>query len=170
LRKWSGALALVKQNEKIGGLTRKAQAGIWRRERMNVNNEHESNQPNNKPMKKFDLEKISLDDLWVLHEQISRVLSLRIIAEKEQLEKRLVQLNQGKDIKRPALLGLKPAVSDRPRRKYPKVFPKYRNPAEPSETWSGRGKQPRWLVSALKSGESIKDFEISGSKKELIDA
>jgi len=125
-----------------------------------------------KPMKKFDLEKMSLDDLWGFHEEISRVLSVRIITEKEQLEKRLVQLNQGKDIKRPALLGLKPAEkkSDRPRRKYPKVFPKYRNPAAPSETWAGRGKQPRWLVSALKSGESIKDFEISDSKKELIDA
>lgn len=135
---------------------------------MNVNNERESNQPNNKPMKKLDLEKISLDDLWILHEQISRVLSLRITAEKEQLEKRLVQLNQGKDIKRPALL--KQAASNRPRKKYPKVFPKYRNPAEPSETWSGRGKQPRWLVSALRSGDSIKNFEISDSKKELIDA
>ncbi|MGA2999406.1 H-NS family nucleoid-associated regulatory protein, partial [Bradyrhizobium sp.] len=44
--------------------------------------------------------------------------------------------------------------------KYPKVLPKYRNPAVPSETWSGRGKRPRWLESALKSGGTIKDFAI----------
>jgi DNA-binding protein H-NS len=114
-------------------------------------------------MKKMDFEKISLDDLWALHEQISQVLSLRIIAEKEQLEKRLVQLNRGKGVNRAVMLSSKSIVSklDQPRRKYPKVFPKYRNPAEPSETWSGRGKQPRWVVSALKSGKSMEDFEIT---------
>src|SRR5437763_3827981 len=39
------------------------------------------------------------------------------------------------------------------RRKYPKVFPKYRNPQTPHETWSGRGKQPRWLAAAIKTGD-----------------
>jgi DNA-binding protein H-NS len=34
----------------------------------------------------------------------------------------------------------------RERRPNPKVFPKYRNPKNRSETWTGRGKQPRWLV------------------------
>jgi DNA-binding protein H-NS len=123
-------------------------------------------------MKKLDLEKISLDDLWALHEQISHVLSSKIVAEKEQLENRLVQLNRGKGVKRPELPVLKPSQTKlaRARRKYPKVFPKYRNPAEPSETWSGRGKQPRWLVSALKSGRSIEDFEISERARESVDA
>ncbi|SKA35148.1 DNA-binding protein H-NS [Enhydrobacter aerosaccus] len=41
-----------------------------------------------------------------------------------------------------------------------KVKPKYRNPANKSETWAGRGKQPRWLVAALKSGKKIQDFAI----------
>ena len=49
--------------------------------------------------------------------------------------------------------------SDRPsdrrqRRPYPKVFPKYRNPKKPAETWSGRGKQPRWLTAQLRSGKN----------------
>jgi DNA-binding protein H-NS len=161
----------LEQIENIEDFHRKLKRESGDETETNVNNERESNQPNDKPMKKFDLEKISLDELWALYEQITRVLSVRIIAEKEQLEKRLVQLNQGN--KSPALIGLKPAEknkSGRERRKYPKVFPKYRNPAQPSETWSGRGKQPRWLVSALKSGESIKDFEIPGSKKELVNA
>lgn len=41
-----------------------------------------------------------------------------------------------------------------------KVKPKYRNPANRNETWAGRGKQPRWLVEALKSGRKIQDFAI----------
>jgi DNA-binding protein H-NS len=41
------------------------------------------------------------------------------------------------------------------------VLPKYRNPFVPSETWSGRGRQPRWLVAAVKAGRKIEDFKIS---------
>ena len=36
-----------------------------------------------------------------------------------------------------------------------KVAPKYRNP-NGAETWSGRGKRPRWFVAAMKSGNSGK--------------
>ena len=117
-------------------------------------------------MKKSELEGLPLDDLWALHEQISKILSSRIIAEKQQLEKRLDQLNRGKSMKELGVIAPKAneAKANRPRRKYPKVFPKYQNPAVPSETWSGRGKQPRWLVSALRSGRTIKDFEIPDSR------
>lgn len=40
-----------------------------------------------------------------------------------------------------------------------KVAPKYRNPGG-SETWSGRGKRPRWFLAALKSGKKEKDLLI----------
>jgi len=103
-----------------------------------------------------------LDDLWRLHEQISLVLSARIIAEKRQLEKRLVLLNRGKQAQASRVLELRSGKADqgRPRRQYPRVLPKYQNPAVPSETWSGRGKRPLWLVSALKAGAMIEDFKI----------
>jgi DNA-binding protein H-NS len=41
-----------------------------------------------------------------------------------------------------------------------KVAPKYRNPADPSMTWSGRGKRPRWFNDALKAGKSEKSLLI----------
>ena len=41
-----------------------------------------------------------------------------------------------------------------------KVAPKYRNPANPSETWTGRGKQPRWLAAKTSEGKSVEDFLI----------
>lgn len=40
-----------------------------------------------------------------------------------------------------------------------KVAPKYRNP-KGAETWSGRGKRPRWYLAALKSGKKEKDLLI----------
>jgi DNA-binding protein H-NS len=113
-------------------------------------------------MEKSELEAMPLDRLWSLHEQLTAVLSKRIMAEKRQLEDRLVQLNRGKIAPASVALKVKSSKVDRKaaRRHYPQVFPKYRNPAVPSETWSGRGKQPRWLVSALEAGGRIEDFRI----------
>lgn len=48
----------------------------------------------------------------------------------------------------------------KPGRKLGKVAPKYRNPANPKETWSGRGKQPRWLVALTAKGKKVEDFLI----------
>jgi DNA-binding protein H-NS len=111
-------------------------------------------------MKKFDLELMSVDDLWSLHEQISEILSARITSEKRELEKRLAVLSRGGDLfeKRDA----SPSDNGKARRKYPRVVPKYRNPLT-FETWSGRGKQPRWLVAAIKTGRKIEDFKIGGA-------
>ncbi|AIL06236.1 H-NS histone family protein [Stenotrophomonas maltophilia] len=41
-----------------------------------------------------------------------------------------------------------------------KVAPKYRNPANPSKTWSGRGRQPRWLASLIQKGKEPSEFLI----------
>ncbi|MEO6690465.1 MAG: H-NS histone family protein [Dokdonella sp.] len=35
-----------------------------------------------------------------------------------------------------------------------KVAPKYRNPADKSQTWSGRGRQPLWFAAAIKAGKT----------------
>ena len=112
-------------------------------------------------IKKIDLESMSIDDLWSLHEKISQILSARITSEKRELEKRLAVLNRGGDL----IVGTEAASHNaygKTRRKYPRVLPKYRNPLT-SETWSGRGKQPRWLVAAIKTGRKIEDFVIGGA-------
>lgn len=41
-----------------------------------------------------------------------------------------------------------------------KAAPKYANPADPSQTWSGRGRQPVWFREALAGGASEKDLAI----------
>lgn len=45
-------------------------------------------------------------------------------------------------------------------RRTSKVPPKYRNPADPLQTWSGRGKRPRWFTAALDAGKKEKDLLI----------
>jgi DNA-binding protein H-NS len=41
-----------------------------------------------------------------------------------------------------------------------KVAAKYVNPDDSTETWTGRGRKPRWLAAKLKSGERIEKFLI----------
>ena len=40
------------------------------------------------------------------------------------------------------------------------VSAKYANPDDPSQTWSGRGRKPNWLLAKLKKGASADDFAI----------
>lgn len=42
-----------------------------------------------------------------------------------------------------------------------KVAPKYRNPSNENETWSGRGKQPRWLAAYTAQGRALEEFRIA---------
>ena len=110
-------------------------------------------------MKLDDLKSMSVGDLWALRSEISSVLAGRIAAEKTKLEERLRQLRSS---------GVSSGSHRRERRPYPQVFPKYRNPAEPAETWAGRGKQPRWVAEQLRSGKKLDDFRIqpaSGSAR-----
>ena len=101
---------------------------------------------------RVELNRMSTNDLWSLHLEVAQLLQQRIQQEKLRLEERLKLLRT--------------PVSDR--RVYPPVAPKYRNPDHPSETWAGRGKQPRWLVAQLKSGKRIEDFRIQVRKKRQI--
>ena len=41
-----------------------------------------------------------------------------------------------------------------------KVAPKYRNPANPTETWAGRGQQPKWLAAYTAKGRKLDEFLI----------
>jgi DNA-binding protein H-NS len=115
---------------------------------------------------KFNLKSLSMDELWALHEEVGAMLSERITAEKRELEQRLAKLNSGLISDKPINRRSASQGSERrARRKYPPVLPKYRNPSDPSETWAGRGKQPRWLVSQLKAGKKMNDFLINRAKQ-----
>ncbi len=63
---------------------------------------------------------------------------------------------------RPAAKKAAPAAKKKAAtgRKLGKVPPKYRNPANRNETWTGRGKQPRWLAAQVEKGKKVEDFLI----------
>jgi DNA-binding protein H-NS len=108
--------------------------------------------------KKPSFGSMTVDELWLLYEELSQILSVRLTSEKRELEKRLAQLQR--ENKSRSAESISATSAPRERRHYPRVLPKYRNPNEPSETWSGRGKTPRWLTAALKTGHTIEEFAI----------
>ena len=116
-------------------------------------------------MRKPDLDAMEFEELWLLHEQLTQILSDKIVAEKRELENRLAKLNRVEIIREPGSTHPLSVTDRAPRRKYPKVLPKYCNPLTPSETWSGRGKRPRWLVAALETGHRLDEFKIDNVKK-----
>jgi|SRR5260221_7471700 len=101
-------------------------------------------------MKLTNFELMSIDELWALHLEVDAVLTRKISAKTNQLDQRLRLLES----------GASEAKIGRERRPYPRVLPKYRNPDKPSETWAGRGKQPRWVTAQLRSGKTLEDFQI----------
>jgi DNA-binding protein H-NS len=109
---------------------------------------HESWGPN---VNKSKLEAMTLDDLWTLHGEIISALASRMETQKLELEKRLDELG--------VRFGGSPKDIPQPR-PYPKVLPKFRNPESSEETWSGRGRQPHWVLLLLAKGGTLDDCRI----------
>ena len=99
---------------------------------------------------------MTLDALMTLRDNVDRIIATRAKAERAAIGKQLARLS--------GFLG-----GGAPRRKSPlkgrKVPPKYRNPVNRSETWSGRGARPRWLQAQLKKGRKIEQFAIVRGKR-----
>ena len=97
-----------------------------------------------------------LDSVVDLRQRRGRTCLDRFAEEKSKLEQRLRLLeNSGLESSGNAI------GADRPRRPYPKVLPKYQNPKNPAEKWSGRGKQPHWVQAQLKAGKKLEGFLIA---------
>ncbi len=92
----------------------------------------------------MNLKSMSIDKLSQLRSQIDAVLSSKVILSTSGLR----------------LKGIRGGVRG-------PIAPKYRNPANPAETWAGRGLKPRWLAAALKSGKKLERFSIAAPGKKI---
>ena len=100
---------------------------------------------------------LSVDELWILHQEIAAKLTQKMLVQKAHLEERLRRIGLANEVTR---------LNYKRRRPYPPVRPKYRNPKNPAETWSGRGRQPRWLRPQLRSGRDLDEFLIDQASEQ----
>jgi DNA-binding protein H-NS len=98
---------------------------------------------------------MSVAKLQDLKSQVEAAISAKVKARRHELESELSKLaGYGGG-------GRSGRAAGRGRRG--PVAAKYRNPANPAETWAGRGLKPRWLTAAIKTGKKLEDFAIGGT-------
>lgn len=105
----------------------------------------------------LNLRKVSVDDLLILRDQINALLESRVIRERQELEARLERLQRFETVrlepsKNKSISATAKSAKRRNIKRAKKVAPKYRNPENRDETWTGRGLQPRWMRAAMKDG------------------
>ena len=111
----------------------------------------------------FDLDDFSARDLDSLIKQANkRKSALTRRTPVAQVRKKLTAMAKAEGYTIAELFGGAKATTRKTAkgRATGKVPPKYRNPAKPSETWSGRGLPPRWMAAQLKKGKKREDFLI----------
>ena len=108
-------------------------------------------------MAKLDPEEMDFEELWLLYEGLTKILAKKIRAETLELERRLAQLNPTEPTGRAGGSGPEPIDLDAATLKFCKNT---LIPQRQEETWSGRGKRPRWLIAAVQSGHNLEEFRI----------
>lgn len=103
----------------------------------------------------INLEKMSRKDLIELRDQVD--IALKSAEKRERKE----ALQAAEKAAAEFGFSLSELSADAPKSpKAPKNKAKYKNPANPDQTWSGRGRKPQWVHDALKAGADISDLEI----------
>jgi DNA-binding protein H-NS len=105
-------------------------------------------------MARINLNKMSYAELLALQERVEDALIKRRAAEAEEVKEKLEALAQRSGF------SLTDFVNGKQRRSKTKAAIKYRNPKDPSQTWSGRGRKPLWLVEAIKKGAKQESFAV----------
>lgn len=120
---------------------------------------------------KIDIKKLGLRELTSLltaAEKRKQLLSKRRPAASVRKQAVALAARHGYTIQE--IFGDKPAAQPAvrkrgARRKPTKVAPKYRDPDNERNTWSGRGSMPRWLAKKIRFGQYATDFLIPGIAK-----
>lgn len=102
----------------------------------------------------MDLHSLTLKELKELQAQVTKA-----IASFEDRRKKDA-LSELEDKAREMGFSLAELTGASVARKRTPAAPKYANPANASDTWSGRGRKPRWFVEAMSHGKTAEDMEI----------
>jgi len=95
------------------------------------------------------LERMTAKELRQLEERVRAAIVAREEQDRSELRNKVVALAEKAGVSVAQLFG-------RGRKRRPAVV-KFRHPKNPSLTWTGRGRRPRWLV---KAGGDIERFRV----------
>ncbi len=109
-----------------------------------------------KPVRKASnkLDKMTLKQLLALQADVEAAIATARQAERAEV---LIRMEK---IAKESGFSIGELVGGRGRAKGKVSVAKYANPADRSQTWTGRGRKPNWLVAKLKRGSKMAEFAI----------
>jgi len=106
----------------------------------------------------MDLSNMSSADLRNLQEQVKRELKQREGQDLAKAREQILAIAQSVGVPLKDLVGGGAPV--RSGRKTGAVAPRYRNPADVTQQWTGRGRQPKWVKEWLDAGKDIAGLKV----------
>lgn len=103
-------------------------------------------------MTRFDVDAMSKEELTALHKAVTKTLKSYDDRKKAEVQREVAELVESHGFKLSDLFAVKGQKA--------KGAPKYANPEDPTQTWTGKGRKPNWLVDRLEQGKKLEDFAI----------
>lgn len=100
-----------------------------------------------------ELLKHPVKDLLTLQSNLAHAIEQRKEQDRSELLSKINSLASD------AGFSLSELLSEKPTKKAP-TKAKYRNPNNKDESWTGKGRKPKWLVDLLDAGRQLEEFEI----------
>jgi len=97
-----------------------------------------------------NIEKMTHAELVALRDDIDRVIADKAAAGKEALKQKFAEMAKSHGLSLDEIVGGR-------RKSKGLVAVKYRDPNNAGNTWTGRGRMPRWMVAATKGGKAKRE-------------
>lgn len=107
----------------------------------------------------IDLSNLSIAELEVLAKDVQAEIGRKQKLARNSLINDMEKLARAAGVSLSDLFGEDAAKKTKAKAKG-SVAPKYRNPNDAGQTWTGRGRQPTWLVALLAEGKALADLAI----------
>ena len=111
--------------------------------------------PIGEKMARNDLDKMSYAELSAMERRIARLKAEKHDAERAAVRKKVT------DFAKQHGFDIRELIGERGKGKNG-VAAKYLDPGNPNNTWTGRGRMPRWMATATKGGKAKKEDFLIG--------
>lgn len=105
----------------------------------------------------IDISHLDLAQLIELQKQVETEIVQRKEAEKHNLRSEIMRMAAAAGLSLADVLG---SAEKKVRKMASAGVAQYCNPADPAQTWTGRGRKPQWVLDYLASGKSLDDLRI----------